>query len=95
MIAHFNLLLNNIKVQFTSHLFYSLLDSNAVCRAASASLPNNQQPSYKETRQTFYPSANIMPSRTCYVLFEDDGQLVVQPMLWGLIPPWAEKVCNM
>jgi len=38
---------------------------------------------------TYRPSSNIPPTAYTPVLFwQEDGGPVIQPMLWGLVPPW-------
>jgi len=36
----------------------------------------------------YQPSTNIPPTSFTPILYKSKDQLVLQPMLWGLIPPW-------
>ena len=44
---------------------------------------------WPEDADDFQPRYNIAPSQDAPVLLHD-GSLIVRPMRWGLIPPWAE-----
>ena len=36
----------------------------------------------------YFPSTNIPPPSYTPILYKSSDQLVLQPMMWGLVPPW-------
>ncbi|CAG7833793.1 unnamed protein product [Allacma fusca] len=42
------------------------------------------------TSFTYYPSANMTPTKFTPVLFKGykSDEMILQPMMWGMIPPW-------
>jgi len=86
--------------------FFSTLAPDVICNACSYYDSNSHQfrrPSWREHPPRsangggpceYYPSANHTPTMFCPVMIKGQGR-VIQPMMWGLIPPWHKVSLNL
>jgi len=65
-------------------------DAAAANASAGSDTDSNVVPVWTEAPcgGMYFPSTNIPPTSYTPILYKSNDQLVLQPMLWGLVPPW-------